>query len=91
MRYQRWLQLLVYINGGIRKVPSLLNPSCMVLGARAGKGGLAYDGQTTVEQVLRILKNELTAAMQITGEDYSEVKFRLVYDDVCKSKLHDVF
>ncbi len=69
----------VYINGGIRQVP------------RAGRGGLAYDGQTAVEQVLRILKNELIAAMQITGEDYSKVKFRLVYDDVCKSKLHDVF
>ena len=73
----------VYLDGGIRQGTDILK--ALALGAKAvfiGRPvlwGLAYRGREGVEQVLQILRDELTLAMQLAGT---------CMDAVCRMHTH---
>ena len=64
----------VYFDGGVRQGTDVLK--ALALGAKAvfvGRPvlwGLAYNGREGVEQVLRMLRDELILAMQLAGKHF---------------------
>ena len=75
----------VYLDGGVRQGTDVLK--ALAMGAKAvfvGRPvlwGLAYAGKEGVEQVLHILREELTLAMQLSCKSLSSVSLR----DVCQN------
>ena len=74
----RGSEVEVYLDGGVRQGTDVLK--ALAMGARAvfvGRPvlwGLAYAGREGVEQVLHMLTEELTLAMQLAGKSWSNRK-----------------
>ena len=79
----------VYLDGGVRQGTDVLK--ALALGAKAvfvGRPvlwGLAYNGSKGVEQVLRMLKDELILAMQLAGKIYFHSYVERGCGDCCSS------